>query len=123
VRSRRRHALLWLQQGGRLWLTQRPDSGVWASLWSLPEYESLDALVERLSVLPGEGEELPAVEHALTHFDWTLQPWRLALPAGDEVARAAAEALLPPGRWVTREEAFQMGLPAPVRRLLEREGE
>ncbi len=121
TRGRRRHALLWLRQGDRLWLTQRPDSGVWAALWSLPEYEDLDRLVERLSVLPGEAELLPAVEHALTHFDWTLQPWRLDLPAGDAAARAAAEALLPPGRWVTLQEALQMGLPAPVRRLLERE--
>jgi A/G-specific adenine glycosylase len=62
------------------------------------------------------------VEHALTHFDWSLQPWRHALPPDDEAARATAEALLPPGRWVTLEQAFQMGLPAPVRRLLEREG-
>jgi A/G-specific adenine glycosylase len=121
-RGQRSHALLWLEQGDRLWLTQRPDSGVWAALWSLPEYESLEALQQRLAALPGQGEALPLVEHALTHFDWTLQPWCHVLPEGDAAARAAAEALLPPGRWVTLDEAFAMGIPAPVRRLLEREG-
>ena len=28
--------------------------------------------------------------------------------------------MLPPGRWVVREEALQLGLPAPVRKLLVR---
>ncbi|NML13393.1 A/G-specific adenine glycosylase [Azohydromonas caseinilytica] len=121
TRGRRSHALLWLQQGDRLWLTQRPDSGVWASLWSLPEYEDLEALQQRLTALPGQGEALPLVEHALTHFDWALQPWRHELPQ-DESARAAVEAFLPPGRWVTLAQAFDMGLPAPVRKLLERCG-
>jgi A/G-specific adenine glycosylase len=121
-RGQRCHALLWIEQDGRLWLTQRPDSGVWAQLWSLPELDDLPALQLLLSTLPGQGEALPPIEHALTHFDWTLLPWLHELPAGDAAARAAAEARLPAGRWVTLEQALQMGLPAPVRKLLEREG-
>ena len=57
---------------------------------------------------------LPNVEHALTHFDWTLQPLRWTLPA-----RAKLPAGLPPGRWFTKAEALALGLPAPIRRLLE----
>jgi hypothetical protein len=30
----------------------------------------------------------------------------------------AIEAALPPGRWVSRDDALAMGLPAPVRKLL-----
>jgi A/G-specific adenine glycosylase len=122
TRGRRSHALLWVEQDGRLWLTQRPDSGVWASLWSLPEYEDEAALRRLLATLPGQGEALPPIAHALTHFDWTLSPWLHELPRGDAAARAAAEGQLPPGRWVTPAQAFEMGLPAPVRKLLEREG-
>jgi len=115
-RGRRRHALLWLQRGGRVWLTQRPDSGVWASLWSLPEFDSAEALQGLVDGWPGQGDWLPTIEHALTHFDWTLQPLRWALPAR---ASSKIDAALPSGRWVTPAEALQMGLPAPVRRLLE----
>ncbi len=115
-RSRRSHALLWLEDGHRLWLTQRPASGVWAGLWTLPEYDSAQSLDALTGRWPGQGEWLPAIEHALTHFDWTLRPLRWELPA----QRAAkVESELPAGRWVTRAEALQMGIPAPLRRLLE----
>lgn len=116
-RGRRQHALLWLEHGDRLWLTQRPASGVWAALWSLPEYDSAQALETLVAGWPGQGEWLPPIEHALTHFDWTLQPLRWGLPARRRAA--AIEPQLPPGRWVTRDEALAMGIPAPVRRLLE----
>jgi A/G-specific adenine glycosylase len=117
-RSRRRHALLWLVHGQRLWLTRRPATGVWAGLWSLPEFDELDALHAHLDGWPGSGEALPAIEHALTHFDWTLQPLRWTLPPRLGAARLAAiEASLPPGRWVEPAEALTMGLPAPLRKL------
>ena len=36
-RGQRRSVLLWLTQGEAIWLEQRPERGVWAGLWSLPE--------------------------------------------------------------------------------------
>jgi len=112
-RSRRSHALLCLQRGPRHFLVQRPERGVWAGLWSLPEYEDAATLEAAVQAWPGEGEWLPAVEHALTHFDWTLQPLRWTLPP-----RARLPAELPDGRWLLLDEALAMGLPAPVRKLL-----
>jgi A/G-specific adenine glycosylase len=115
-RDRRRHALLWLEQCGKLYLTQRPLQGVWAGLWSLPEFDDADTLAAITEAWPGQGEWLAPIEHALTHFDWTLEPlrWRLARPAPAKVSAA-----LPAGRWVTRDQALALGLAAPVRRLLE----
>ena len=122
-RGRRQHALLWLRKGEQLLLQQRPETGVWAGLWSLPEFASAQALEERVAHWPGQGEWLPAIEHALTHFDWTLQPFVWTLP---EEAQPPADGLelaggsVPKSRWVSEAEALAMGLPAPVRRLLER---
>jgi A/G-specific adenine glycosylase len=118
-RGRRRHALLWLEHAGRWWLVQRPARGVWAALWSLPEYDSADALKALVAAWPGRGEWLPEIEHALTHFDWTLQPLHWRLPDRLSAARlAAVVAALPAGRWFTPADAGSAGLPAPVRRLL-----
>jgi A/G-specific adenine glycosylase len=111
-RHRRSHALLWMQHGDKLLLVRRPDSGVWAGLWSLPEFDTDAALEAQCSAWPGGGEWLPDIEHALTHFDWTLMPLRWTLP------RRAKRPPWPLGRWVTVEEALALGLPAPVRRLL-----
>ena len=113
-RGRRQHALLWLQHRSRTWLVQRPQQGVWAGLWSLPEHASVDALAAVAARWPGQGQWLPVVEHALTHFDWTLSPLAWQWPA-----RGHALPDLGPGRWVTRDEALALGLPAPVRRLLQ----
>ncbi len=119
-RGRRAHALLWLQQRGRWWLLRRPDSGVWAGLWSLPEFDDIDGLQALAAGWPGQGAWLPPVQHALTHFDWTLTPLHWQLPA-----RARLPAGLPPAEtagWFTPEEALALGLPAPVRRLFESAG-
>jgi len=110
-RGRRRHALLWLTQGDRVWLVQRPGTGVWAGLWSLPEYDDADALGALTAGWPGEGEWLPPFEHVLTHFDWTLQPLRWRLPP--IVSEPSAE-----GQWFKKAEALALGLPAPIRRLI-----
>ena len=122
-RGAREHVLLWLARADALWLVQRPQTGVWAGLWSLPEFHSDEALWALAAGWPdtvGEGRPLPTVQHTLTHFDWTLRPVFWPLPDRLAVAqRLAVEASLPAGRWVARHDALAMGLPAPIRRLLE----
>lgn len=117
TRGRQSNALLWLRQGGRSWLVQRPPTGVWAGLWSLPEFDSAEALQAVVAGWRGQGEWLPAVLHVLTHRDWTLQPLVWTLPA-----RAALPESLPgraQGRWFDDAELPALGLPAPIRRWFE----
>ena len=114
-RSQRRSILLWLTQGAEVWLEQRPERGVWAGLWSLPEWGGLAPPAG----WPGEGTLLEPFVHALTHLDWELQPLHWRLP--DALAPPQREAVtqaLGPGRWWRAEQALALGLPAPVRRLL-----
>jgi A/G-specific adenine glycosylase len=114
TRGRRTNALLCLHQGRRCWLVQRPATGVWAGLWSLPEFDSADALQALVDGWCGQGQWLAPVQHALTHFEWTLQPLAWTLPARAALPRGLAE-----GRWFEPAEALALGLPAPIRRLLE----
>jgi len=120
VRSRRANVWLELRWRDAVFLVERPPSGVWAGLWSLPELDSLDDF-DALSVeWRGEGERLAPFVHGLTHFDWHLQPMRWTFPAAAS-ARTLAPLLAPwpAGRWWAPDDALGLGLPAPLRKRLQ----
>jgi A/G-specific adenine glycosylase len=119
-RGARSNALLWLVDSKqRLWLTQREPKGVWAGLWTFPLFDSLPQLLELSSAWPGQQEALPPVDHALTHFDWRLEPLLHSLgPRVSSTRQAAIEAALPAGAWFEHDRALSLGLPAPIRKLL-----
>jgi A/G-specific adenine glycosylase len=117
-RSRRDLALLWLRQGDAHWLVQRPAKGVWAGLWSLPEFDSVDALRSQLQSWPGSTTTLQAFTHVLTHLDLALSPVVHVLPA--QARRdAALQQLWPAGQWVHQADLARHGMPAPVAKLLQ----
>jgi len=118
-RGRREHVWLWLCWRDQVWLEQRPATGVWAGLWSLPEFDSMPAFEAASRDWPGSGEALPSFTHVLTHLDWRLHPLRWTLPVRTTAAhRQAVVSALPEGRWFGLDEALAAGLPAPLRKLL-----
>ena len=119
VRTRRENVWLELRWKGAIWLVEREARGVWSGLWSLPEFDSLDAMGVATSSWPGQGEVLEPFVHVLTHFDWHLQPARWTFPArtSARVVAAATESW-PSGRWFALGAALALGLPAPLRKRL-----
>jgi A/G-specific adenine glycosylase len=118
-RGSREQVWLWLRWRDQVWLVQRPATGVWAGLWSLPEFGSMPAFEEASRLWPGTSEALPSFKHVLTHLDWRLHPVRHTVPARSSAAqRRAIVSSLPQGRWFGRDEALAAGLPAPLRKLL-----
>ncbi|MES2098426.1 MAG: A/G-specific adenine glycosylase [Pseudomonadota bacterium] len=118
-RGTREHVWLWLRRRDEIWLEQRPATGVWAGLWSLPEFDSVEAFEAASAEWPGQGESLPSFTHVLTHLDWRLHPIRWTLP--DRLAaarRAQIESAWPTARWFGLDEALAAGLPAPLRKLM-----
>lgn len=102
---------------GRILLQRRGPNGVWSGLWSLPEAEHPDAaciVAARLaSIDHAEVETLTPFLHAFTHYRLAAQPllWRNV-----HARRAIADdADL---RWCASDEFAQLGLPAPIRKLL-----
>ncbi len=124
-RGHRDNVVLWLEHRGRWWLGRRPESGVWAGLMCMPLLDDAAALAAVTRGWPGTATGLPEVQHALTHFDWTLRPvhWRWpargVAPSAAQLGALGALGELGEGRWLTPSEALSTGLPAPVRRLLE----
>ena len=105
--------MLWVQTtAGAVWLNTRPTPGVWAGLHCMPLFDSEEGL--RAAVSPwgvDRLQPLPVFTHVLTHKDLHLHTWRLSLPT--------ARADLENGRWVDAGAWPALGLPAPVRRLLQ----
>jgi A/G-specific adenine glycosylase len=108
-RGRRENWWLWLERGGELLLQQRPGTGVWAGLWTLPMFD--DEASARAAVPGAALEPLPRIQHALTHFDWVLHTSRAEL--------AGAGSPPPDGVWVAREKLAAYALPAPLKKLIE----
>ena len=108
--------LLAVDASQRVWLERRPARGIWAGLYCLPVSASRADLAGRL---PGGAalavQDLPVFLHVLTHKDLHLHPVRLdGMPvAGMALAEGAA------GGWYAADQWQGLGLPAPVRKLLE----
>ncbi|WP_418317688.1 A/G-specific adenine glycosylase [Piscinibacter sakaiensis] len=121
-RSRRSSHWLSLVWRGRMWLVQRPPQGIWASLWSLSEFEDAAALDRVGAGWPGDSRALPPFKHVLTHLDWQLHPVQHLLPDAltePELVRITGQ--LPDaarGRWFAHDEVASLGLPAALRKIL-----
>ncbi|WMJ68775.1 A/G-specific adenine glycosylase [Stenotrophomonas sp. 24(2023)] len=108
-------ALLLRDGQGRTLLQKRPDTGIWAQLWTLPQADSGSALQDWFdSHIDGsleDAEELPGLQHTFSHYRLHLQ----VLSRRVNGLRMAAPSL----RWVTDDERAALGLPAPIRKLLD----
>ena len=112
--------LLWLEDAsGRVLLARRPPTGVWAALWSLPQFDDEAAAAAWLAAhgrVCRDAEPLPPIEHGFSHYRLRLHPRRLRGVAAPPGVRDADDL-----RWVEPLALPEYGMPAPIRRLLARE--
>jgi A/G-specific adenine glycosylase len=97
---------------GEVWLEKRPPKGVWASLYCFPILGSAEALALALP----EGltcRHDASFVHVLTHKDLHLHPVR-AVWNGDQQPQTGIQ-----GSWMSRQQWHILGLPAPIRKLLD----
>jgi A/G-specific adenine glycosylase len=108
--------VLVLERAGMILLEKRPAAGIWGGLWSFPEM-GVDADVAthcraQFSAGVAEGESLAPIEHGFTHYRLTIHPQRVAVRTWPPRAES-------PGRlWLTRDDALNAALPAPIRKLV-----
>ncbi len=111
ARPRRAHWYLILRNAeAQILLEKRPAHGIWGGLWSLPEakqtIEEFAPWAEQIRPL-GDG-----LQHEFSHFSLTLQP---------VTGRVREHFIADDGAlsWHTVNAAVQLGLPQPIRRLIE----
>ena len=111
--------LLWAERAdGSVWLERRPASGVWGGLYCLPIFENEGVLLAYLPTLIRERiKHLATFKHVLTHKDMHLSPIKVQYSARQKMPASSQE---PQGQWFLADEWPKLGLPAPIRKLLEK---
>jgi A/G-specific adenine glycosylase len=101
----------------RVWLERRPAPGIWAGLHCPPVFAQEDALLDAVpQALRDELQALPPVAHSLTHRELHLHPMLL------DLAPASFDPDADKGQWVDTQSLGHLGLPTPVRLMLDRLG-
>jgi A/G-specific adenine glycosylase len=121
-----RHAvMLVVEEGGQVLLEQRPPSGIWGGLLSLPELPQASAasagtaasnaaILERIATF-GESASivpLPPFTHGFTHFKLHILPYRVRLETRRHMAGELQH------QWIETGTLANAPLPAPVKKLL-----
>jgi A/G-specific adenine glycosylase len=116
-----------LQSPQGILLYQRPSSGIWGGLWSLPEWPNLKMNSKKIkqycqSLLKGLQAKktlsliaLPPMQHHFTHYQLVLKPFLFLTnsPVKGPVTFEDHRAM-----WCTSAHLNTLGLPAPIKRLL-----
>jgi A/G-specific adenine glycosylase len=99
-----------------VWLVQRPARGIWSGLWTPPVFAE-EALLQAQRPSGGTPcvQHLAAFKHVLTHKDLYLHP---VLCQTEEAPMPPSPEAGPAG-WFTPDQWPTLGLPTPVRQLLD----
>lgn len=102
---------------GEVLLEKRPPTGIWGSLYSLPESAKPNAAPKLVggSVVNGvnnESEELEKIRHTFSHYHLDITPVRIQAIKLDETAETKR------WLWYPLDHSLEVGLAAPVKKLL-----
>ena len=114
-RSESWHLVILRNTHGQVWLQRRPAKGIWAGMHCVPVFADEDSIAAFIGSL-GAGttwsrEDLSPFFHVLTHRDLHLHPVAIR---GAMVDRPTKD-----GDWLGPEQCALVGLPAPIRKLLD----
>ena len=110
--------LVLLNNQNEVLLSRRPAKGVWSGMWSLPEVSDLDEAQPLLQQVVKNADTnnnaLPEFQHTFSHYHLMIKPycWR-DLQAKHRIADKDST------RWQALNKLDSIGLPAPVKKLLE----
>ena len=106
--------LILLDKEGNVLLERRPPTGIWGGLWSLPADDDGRQLQQRMGLDKRSLKPLAALQHQLTHIQMTISPL-----IGHATMDPGKVECRPDQRWFSQQEWPELGLPKPVRHLLE----
>jgi A/G-specific adenine glycosylase len=109
--------LILQNEKGDVLLEQRPSLGIWGGLWSFPELENAEDPINFCKENVGKPVEWvskPSFRHTFSHYHLDITPVYISI---EQVNRQIAENNQQ--QWFTREQLKTLGLPAPIKKLLD----
>lgn len=114
-------SLLIVRHANHILLQKRPPSGIWSSLWSLPQLTGVATAAsirtycrDTLRILPKAGQTLlPPFRHTFTHYHLDIHP--ILLQCNPRSRKLDSDSEI----WYNLQQPQAIGLPAPVKKLLE----
>lgn len=100
---------------GNVLLEKRPPTGIWGSLYSLPEgqLDANEAILANQAYPLEEAEELEPIRHTFSHYHLDITPVRISKqPSTPSVAENDR------WLWYSLDHSHEVGLAAPVKKLL-----
>lgn len=108
--------MLIIRMGNEVLLEKRPQKGIWAGLWSLPEIDMHEIASEIAQVNFGlnvePDEPLAIVNHVFTHYKLAITPQPLQVISPPKQKEKVGYI------WLNKEDAIAAALPTPVRNIL-----
>lgn len=108
--------MLIIRYGNEVLLEKRPQKGIWAGLWSLPEIDmqqiAAEVVKEKYDLTAEPEEPLAVINHAFTHYKLAITPQPLQISA-------AKDTKLPNTIWMPIADAISAAIPTPVRNILQ----
>ncbi len=104
----------------RILLHQRPPSGIWGGLWSLPELPDLRDADTQFGFDIVDAQPMAPLRHTFSHYHLDITPVLVRLSAANNPANCVMEGA--PTLWYNVRQPQNIGLAAPVKRLLEQLG-
>lgn len=104
--------------GQQILLERRPPVGIWGGLWSFPEYINSEVALKWVNENFNSSEviatEWPIVRHQFSHFILEILPLHVVVNSRKPVIMDGANR-----EWFAKEKSLDLGIPAPVKRLIE----
>ena len=102
---------------GEVLLEKRPAQGIWGSLYSLPEAAEADAPTNLGGITIEQGamqekQELETIRHSFSHYHLDINPVRIRATTTNEIAENDR------WLWYPLDHSLEVGLAAPVKKLL-----
>jgi len=119
--TKQTYMLIRSNSAGEVWLQQRPQDGIWGGLWSLPEFESWQALEKWVQSHIGEQVSLlkwQDFRHTFSHYHLQIHPV-MVVESGQSAVTEPEPSYN--GQWCHCDSGVSgKGVPAPVQLILQK---